>query len=428
MKISDVLFWHLRSVLYLSSFEMIIRGLAELIGGEQFESNAKFAIQGWNTILPFVLIQILFVRSERKKYQGISKLIYHFLLIQISYLLGVVLPINYIYVDITSFFIGLKIYFLPFVYFFILYYLLKNRKGFEKELFEDVIKIGLIYGVFLLFETYSMYFNSNSLYLFFRSLAHNESLQYSYLYNLRPIGPSFNIHGSAVLFCIISIFMFYSKVPVVGIKPIFLFSFFVFCLLLTSSRTYTIILITYLILSIILLKQRDKKIIILFLGICFSFFMSETFIWKYLQHGIVNELLTKEETSKEGLINMRESIGLGSWIIKNSLLPNGLRTEKDLSMSEKLPYQIRDQEVFAYKLIYQLGIVGYILWLMTIYKGLLKKGIFQIFKSPYLGIMFAIFSGMIHYYQGTMLLIFILLIFCNLKINLNTSFDPDIYI
>ena len=244
---------------------MIFRGLLRQISSN-LELGLTIFINGWCYILPFLLLIVAPYKISSNTYLKSVKVL---ILVLSLYVMLHILPMSVAYGNISCFPIGVKKYFLCLVYFSILYYLIENKHDFVERFLWHIYFIGLTYGIVVIYEFISMrYFPGSGLYTFFKSLSLNPG--YRDLGIKRPLGLYFGMAYSGLLFAALAAYTLNNRTIKTRQRSISLFTFFVACTFLTTSKTYTLalaILVTGSILSRLSSKRSIYAATSLLLGL-----------------------------------------------------------------------------------------------------------------------------------------------------------------
>lgn len=405
---SSLYYKHLIIALYLGAFEMILRGLGQF--NEIIESLAIAVIQGWIYVLPLILLIIYPIRGE--KYLRFNSVL---VLIQILYLVFFIAPATIDNGYLSVLLKGVKNYYLPLViYFIIIDYLLANYDGFEEKFLSHIFRLGIIFGVFIVIEVFLLYFMPHSSFLsLLRFISFNfKGRAESILgFGIRPIGLYHSNHYSGMLFAILSVFCLHVKRKFCGFKTKHLFYFFLFCLLISTSKTYTFAFVLYFILVALLSFDMNKYMVIFCsVVVMLAFIMVNQSFYDYY-HGI----LFGDSQTRFRMMDKWSEVG---WFLEHSVVPNGFIPEvanpEDAPMY--IPFEFYDGEVYAYKLMYQIGIFGAFMWIYTVWRPLFTFRIVKMILNPYGGVLFVSICGLIHYLTVHPIFIFSIVVYSQIMI------------
>ena len=71
-------------------------------------------------------------------------------------------------------------------------------------------------------------------------------------------------------------------------------------------------------------------------------------------------------------------------------------------------------ETDLFRIMYKLGIVGFLLWVYLLFKPIFKLNVIWIFRNPHTGVLFISFFGFLHYLRIVPAFIFIMVVFCSI--------------
>lgn len=402
---SELYFRHLVIAIYLSASEMMVRGALRQ-HSELFESLAVFVIQGWIYVVPLFLM-FTYPLKCRTNFKAFKIL----LLVQLIYLMLVVAPQNIINGTYGLLFKGVKAFYLPlFIYFYIFAYLAENLPKFEERFLSHIVRVGMIAGAFIVIEVFLLYTGKGASYLtYFRQISIN--FQEHDLDTIRPLGMFLGHHFSGLFFALLSVITYNCKNKLIGCNPRHLFYFFVMCLFVTTAKTFITAFLVYYILSVVLSFNARRY----FEGVVIvAFLVAFALLNKELTFYFISDMFTDSHSRHRMLDKFTEL----QWFIKNSIIPNGFLPE---GLGEKEGIYVdpiyEDNEIYAYKFAYRVGIIGFLMWTFTVFRPLYTFRIRRVIMNSYCAIFFVCAFGFLHYLPMFSIFIFSIIIYAYTMLN-----------
>ncbi len=396
---ANIYYKHLIIAIYLSAIEMLSRGVMRQIG---LEGVVIGVTQGWIYLLP-LLMRVLYPLPTNQQMSGNF---YNLVMIQIIYVALAVAPQNLTngtYVLLAN---GIKNFYLPLLTYFGIFAYLAQHPDFERRFLSHIIRIGLIAGGFIVVEVMLLSVSGGVVFLtYLRHISTN--FQESSLDTIRPLGLFLGHHMSALFFALLAVLCNHAKRKILGFSPKVLFCFFVLCLIFTTTKTFIAAFFVYYCLTVILSFNVTRWARGLMVAALF------TVILPIVNPSIVSELshhLRDDTKSKSRMLDKADEF---SWFLEHSIIPNGFLPE---GLGEKEGVRVdpiyEDSEIYAYKLAYRIGIIGFILYFITVFRPLLTLHFRHIVLHPYRATFFVCAFGFLHYLPMFGLYNFSILIFC----------------
>lgn len=337
IKNNELVYIYFITSFYLSLLIPYMKGFLDLYSSDAIEFGFLLFAQSFIYGLPAVFL--FFINIKQKK----------LLLIPGLYLYVIIVMPYTEFFNIQDFIYGWKNYLLIFLNLFILLHLMENYEDFQIKI-EKHIKVIFFLSVFiLLFEILSSWFFLNSFYIFLRKLAGIEPILLG-----KPNGVSLNIHAQGLLFSLGFFYFFINRNYKIALVMFI-------CLLLAVVKTW----LAAFFVTFIMFAFKDIKLKFF----CFTLFL--LLILSFLIVFLLPDVLSHyvEDFSPDSysmrvisgqLLNSLESL-------YGSILPNGLIYDLH---SNKMPELISGSEIYFLQVLFQLGFVGFILYMLILFSGI----------------------------------------------------------
>lgn len=391
---------HLIIAIYLSAFEMIVRGILRQYG---LEFVAIGAIQGWVYLVP-IFLRIIFPIKDVLNPKSFKILV----LVQLFYVLLVVAPHNITNGTYSLLFKGIKNFYLPLViYYGIFSYLTTTDHQFERKFLSHIFKIGIIAGLFTSLEVVLLVTGKGAFFLSYIRQA-SINFQQAELEGIRPVGLFLGHHMSALFFALLAVLSLGLRLRIMRLSPTLLFYFFFISLLITTTKTFIIAFIVYYFLSVLVSYNINRYLKAFALVGFFAVFVG---IVHFQWYRDINYSLFDQSKSKLRMVDKFDEL---EWFLENSVLPNGFLPE-GLGEEENIYVDpiYEDGEIYAYKLAYRIGIVGFLMYFFTVFWPLCTLRIRRMILNPYSAAFFVCAFGFLHYLPMFILINFSVLIFAS---------------
>ena len=328
--------------LYLSILLPIISGLGRLVH-PTLSFFILLIVQGFIFILPLIVLTLIKLNTVRG------------LLIISLFIYLVIIQITVEYFDLRDFLFGVKNIFGSLLYIPIVYHLIVNYEQFSFKIEKHIRYIFIITLSILYFELISARI-SNPLHSFFMLLAENKELLGG-----RPLGIMLNIHYQGIILGMAAIYYFINKKNILVIL-------IVLGLVLSNIKTWTIALLFVIVYYSLknMYRLNIKYFLIIVFGILVFMAALLTFFSGVVDHYIGN--LSASSSS----INLMKSLWFSVFdVALNTFFPVGFFSQSDVSLqySDLMNYS----DAFFVFNIFQVGIVGMIIYLFIMYHTLFRK-------------------------------------------------------
>ena len=379
--------------LYITILESFFRGVFRPFGLEYFILAAIYLIA---YILP-----VLFSMGRSFKGSHLKDLSI-FIVLNMLYFIILILPsqqdIGFIYA-----LNGFKNYYYPMIMIVIVSRVIINNPYYYNVLIKNFIILSTILSIYLLFEVFSRYYFHNTLYHYVANLSSPNSLIHIND-GVRPLGLALSFYHNAVIASIAVLMLFFYKAKLSS-HYLLLFTINFAAVILSLSKTYSIALILSLVIYSVI-KAEVKiwvQLAIALLVLVLIMFLFQDLDWFHTIGQYYNHFFNLNGELKAVKLMMAK-ISEAGFFIENSLLPNGFQPELYVT-TKNVNIAYAEQEISAYKFIFQMGFFGYLLYLSIFFYILIKAR----FALLYTGVLFVVFAGFLHYAAINKLYIIIIL-------------------
>ena len=379
--------------LYITILEPFFRGVFRPFGLEYFILAAIYLIA--------YIFPVLFSmgRSFKGSYlKDLSILI----VLNMLYFIILILPsqqdIGFIYA-----LNGFKNYYYPMIMIVIVSRVIINNPYYYNVLIKNFIILSTILSIYLLFEVFSRYYFHNTLYHYVATLSNPDSLIHI-KGGVRPLGLMLSFYHNAVIASIAVLMLFFYKAKLSS-HYLLLIGINFAAVILSLSKTYSMALLLSLIIYSVI-KAEVKIWVQLAIGLSvlvLIMFLFQDLDWFITIAEYYNHFFNSNGELKAVKL-MIEKIYEAGYFIENSLLPNGFQPELYVT-TKNVNIAYAEQEISAYKFIFQMGFFGYLLYLSIFFYILFKTR----FALLYTGVLFIVFIGFLHYAAINKLYIIIIL-------------------
>jgi hypothetical protein len=379
--------------LYITILEPFFRGVFRPFGLEYFILAAIYLIA--------YIFPVLFSmgRSFKGSYlKDLSILI----VLNMLYFIILILPsqqdIGFIYA-----LNGFKNYYYPTIMIVIVSRVIINNPYYYNVLIKNFIILSTILSIYLLFEVFSRYYFHNTLYHYVATLSNPNSLIHI-KGGVRPLGLTLSFYHNAVIASIAVLMLFFYKAKLSS-HYLLLTAINFAAVILSLSKTYSAALLLSLIIYSVI-KAEVKIWVQLAIGLSvlvLIMFIFQDLDWFITIREYYNHFFNLNGELKAVKL-MIEKIYEAGYFIENSLLPNGFQPELYVT-TKNVNIAYANQEISAYKFIFQMGFFGYLLYLSIFFYILFKTR----FALLYTGVLSIVFIGFLHYAAINKLYIIIIL-------------------
>ena len=367
---------------YITVLESFFRGVFKPFGLEYVVLAVIYSIA---YICPFLL-------SISQSFKGsYLKDLSFLVLLNLFYFVILIVPSQHD-IGLTYALNGFKNYYYPMIMIVIVSRVIINNPYYYSVLIKNFIILSTILSIYLLFEVFSRYYFDNTLYFYVANLSENKSL-INTKDGVRPLGLALSYYHNAVIFSIAIVILFIYKATLSS-QYILLLSINFVALLLTLSKTYSMAIILFLIIySVIKIEVKIwVQLISVLLVLMLIMFLTYDLRMFITISQYYDSIFINSEGSTQSVRLMIAKMYEAKYFITNSVLPNGFQPELYIS-TENVDLVYAEQEIFAYKLLFQIGFFGFILYL-SVYLYILFKTRFALL---YTGVLFIVFIGFLHY-------------------------------
>lgn len=336
IKNNELLYGYFIASFYFSLFIPYIKGFLDLYSNNTIKVGFLVIVQGFIYVLPVLFLFLINIKQKK------------LLLIPALYLY-VIFAMPYTeFFDIQDFIYGWKNYLLIFLNLFILLHLMENYEDFQIKIEKHIKVIFFLSGFILFFEILSSWVFLNSFYIFLRKLAGIEPILFG-----KPNGISLNIHAQGFIFSLGFFYFFINKNYKIALVMFI-------CLLFAIVKTWLLaFFVTFIVFTFKSIKLKFFYFTLLLLLI-------SSFITILLFPDILSNYVIHFSPDSYPMQVMGGQLLNSLELLYNSILPNGLIYDLH---SYKMPEIIYGSEIYFLQVLFQLGIVGFLLYMLILFSG-----------------------------------------------------------
>ncbi|WP_301360732.1 hypothetical protein [Aliarcobacter butzleri] len=375
IKNNELLYGYFIISFYFSLFIPYTKGFLDLYSiNNTIKVGFLVIVQGFIYVLPVLFLFLINIKQKK------------LLLIPALYLY-VIFTIPYTeFFDIKDFIYGWKNYLLIFLNLFILLHLMENYEDFQIKIEKHIKVIFFLSGFILFFEILSSWVFLNSFYIFLRKLAGIEPILFG-----KPNGISLNIHAQGFIFSLGFFYFFINKNYKIALVMFI-------CLLFAIVKTWLLVFfVTFIVFTF-------KSIKLKFFYFTLFLLLISSFITILLFPDILSNYVTHFSPDSYPMQVIGGQLLNSLELLYNSILPNGLIYDLH---SYKMPEIIYGSEIYFLQVLFQLGIVGFLLYMLILFSGVFN------FNNKYWILSFLSLFTVLHTFALQFLYIFYIAMYFN---------------